>query len=61
MPVEDLKVGDRLVTHGEGKRPIRWIGNRAYEGRFAVGNKTVPPVRISACALVPAYALINGT
>lgn len=48
--VEDLRIGDLVVTPG-GPMPVRWIGRRSYSGRFARGNKTVLPVRISAGAL----------
>ncbi|MBF9051116.1 2,3,4,5-tetrahydropyridine-2,6-carboxylate N-succinyltransferase [Roseobacter sp. HKCCD9010] len=35
--VEDLRVGDMVVTRDHGVQPIRWIGSRevAAEGRFA--------------------------
>ncbi|MBB95096.1 MAG: type I secretion protein [Rhodobacteraceae bacterium] len=42
-PIEDLVIGDRVLTHDNGPQPIRWIGRRRMpaRGRFA-------PVLISA-------------
>ncbi|OUI93295.1 hypothetical protein HK19_14040 [Acetobacter persici] len=50
-PVETLEIGDRLVTRDGALRPIRWIGRRAYDGRFAAGRTDIMPVRIAAGAL----------
>ena len=50
-PIEDLVIGDHLVTNAGPKRPIRWIGRRAYDGRVAAGNPDITPVRIPAGAL----------
>ena len=51
VPVEHLQIGDVLLTHNGAPRPIRWIGRRSYDGRFAAGNRDVLPVRIHAHAL----------
>jgi autotransporter passenger strand-loop-strand repeat protein len=51
VAVEDLRIGDRLVTRDGTARPLRWIGTRSYAGRFAAGNRRVLPVRIAAGAL----------
>ncbi|AHK70464.1 Hint domain-containing protein [Gluconobacter oxydans] len=50
-PVETLEIGDRLITRNGAIRPIRWIGRRAYDGRFAAGRSDIMPVRIAAGAL----------
>src|SRR6266851_5525620 len=60
VPVEDLSIGDSLVTFSGVPRPIRWIGTRAYDGRFIAGNREVLPIRVAAGALsegVPARDL----
>lgn len=50
-PVETLEIGDRLITRDGTSRPIRWIGRRAYDGRFAAGRSDIMPVRIAEGAL----------
>ncbi len=51
IAVEDLKIGDRLITASGKARPIRWIGTRSYSGQFASGNKQILPVQIKQGAL----------
>jgi autotransporter passenger strand-loop-strand repeat protein len=51
VAVEQLQIGDGLVTRSGPVRLIRWIGHRAYAGRFAAGQKQILPVRIAAGAL----------
>lgn len=58
--VEDLGIGDLVVTRYSGLQKIRWIGRQSYNGRFlaAAGR---PPVRIAAGALgehLPARGLV---
>ncbi len=51
VPVEDLKIGDRVTTFTGGARPIRWIGRRAYNGRFLASNPAVQPILFKAGSL----------
>ncbi len=51
VPVEELKIGDRVATFTGGARPIRWIGRRAYSGRFLASNPAVQPILFKAGSL----------
>jgi len=51
VPIESLKMGDRVMTSSGIMRPIRWIGRRSYSGEAAWGNREVLPIRIGAGAL----------
>ena len=51
VPVEDLAIGDVLVTASGEHRPIKWIGRRSYAGRFANAGRTVLPVCFKAGSL----------
>jgi hypothetical protein len=51
VPIEDVSIGDRVVTLTGEARPIRWIGRRAYDVRFVAGNRTLLPTLIRQGAL----------
>ncbi len=51
ISVEELKIGDRVATFDGKTRPIRWIGRRAYGGRFLASNPAVQPVLFKAGSL----------
>jgi hypothetical protein len=60
VQVEDLQIGDRVVTRFGGIQRIRWIGRQSYYTRFLGKNPAKMPVRIEAGALgegLPARAL----
>ena len=50
-PIEDLKVGDLVLTFDHGFKPIRWIGSRQLSSREIHGNDLLRPVTIKAGAL----------
>jgi hypothetical protein len=51
VAVEDLTIGDKVVTAFDGIQRIKWIGQRSYEGRFIAGNFQALPVCIKTGAI----------
>jgi len=53
IQVEALRIGDLVTTQSGAVRPIKWIGTRAYDGRFITGQHLVLPIHIQAHAIAP--------
>jgi O-antigen biosynthesis protein len=51
VAIEKLAIGDKVMTLSREAQPVKWIGRRAYDGRFVAGNRAVLPVRIAAGAI----------
>ena len=53
VAVEDLRIGDLLITDTGGAQPVKWIGTRAYITRMVHEHHraALMPVRIAAGAL----------
>ena len=49
--VEDLKVGDRVITRDNGIQEIRWAGAKEFSGAQLAANDHLQPVLIQAGAL----------
>ncbi|MFU8777155.1 MAG: Hint domain-containing protein [Roseovarius sp.] len=50
-PVEDLRVGDKVITRDNGLQEIRWIGQRALSGEELARSPHLRPVLIRAGSL----------
>jgi hypothetical protein len=51
LPVEDIAIGDLLVTRFSGMAKVKWIGRQSFDPRFVQDNRERLPVRIRAGAL----------
>lgn len=49
--VEDLKVGDLILSLNNGAVPVKWIGNRAIDPKTLDKPRNDLPIRISAGAI----------
>ncbi|MEO5621483.1 MAG: Hint domain-containing protein, partial [Cypionkella sp.] len=54
VAIEDLAVGDLVLTRDHGAQPIRWIGARRIGAAELARDPALRPVRIAAGALGPA-------
>jgi len=53
VAIEDLSVGDKVLTMDTGYQPIRWIGGRKLSRAGLEANPKLKPIRIRAGALGP--------
>ena len=51
IPVQDLKLGDMILTKDNGPQPIEWIGSRRMSGARLFAMPMLRPVRIRVGAL----------
>jgi hypothetical protein len=51
--IEDLRVGDRVLTRDNGYREIHWIGARRFDAALLADYPELRPIRIPAGALAP--------
>lgn len=51
VPVEELGVGDLVITRDHGPQPLRWIGSKKVDAALLHAFDTMRPVRIRAGAL----------
>ena len=52
-PVEELTIGDLVVTKDKGLQPIRWIGGKAISAQQMAENPALHPVEIPKDAFGP--------
>jgi lipopolysaccharide export system protein LptA len=53
VAVEDLRAGERMVTHDGALLPAAWIGQRALDARTHPRPDEIAPIRIAAGAVAP--------
>lgn len=49
--VEELKVGDRIITRDNGIQEIRWVGHKMMTGKDMIGTPYLRPILIKAGSL----------
>ncbi len=49
--VEELKVGDKIITRDNGIQEIAWVGHKAMNGKQLAANPHLKPILIKAGAL----------
>jgi hypothetical protein len=54
VAIEELKVGDLVVTSSGAHRPIKWVGHKTFDLRNLPRTHPARPVRIAADAFGPA-------
>ncbi len=50
-PIQDLRIGDMIITASGQHRAIKWVGRRSYAGRFLAANPGVQPICLAAGSL----------
>jgi hypothetical protein len=50
-PVEELEVGDLVLTKDDGLQPVRWIASRTLDAAALAADPALRPIRIRAGAL----------
>ena len=53
VPIEQLEVGDRVMTIDSGYQAIRWIGSKSLDQKTLDTHERLKPIRIRAGALGP--------
>jgi hypothetical protein len=51
VAIEDIRIGDPVVTRFSGIRPVLWIGRQSYDARFVRDNRDQLPIHIRPGAL----------
>ena len=51
IAIDDLRVGDLVVTRDNGLQPVRWIGTRKLDAPMMILKPNLRPIRIKAGAL----------
>ena len=54
LPIEDLKIGDTVITVSGEEKPIRWLAEMTHKRRGTRWDTNVRPIKIEKGALGPA-------